>query len=602
MPQLQKVNLGTPPEGKDGDSVRAANVKANANVDVLSACVALGYNILSDNWTLAPSNVGTRFGLNMGVDGKVIVFPLASAVVANACLHFFNVSNPVTIGLQGKDGTQVKVLNTGDWATYVSDGGGYWHVAARGKMLPNEVVSGNLSVGGTLSVTGGIAGDLAASGKLVGGNCPNLLVNGSGELGSTGWNGTTFGPLQGGFGEGTLFINSNAINTGTWVVDQSSDIACGPGVVVTVSAEISTGGLNAGRVYIKSEAFKADGTFIGTVASTPSITTKRDASFQSGAGVTPAGTASIRVSKVADAAPNISAFGVSFRRIKVERGNVPSLYSQEASIAYLAGAPVFAGVPKFGSYTPWHSGNLNPANYANLATDQTFKGTNYFERAIVSTFSPSDYGSVFAANRLTGYLFSDWSKSSAAVRVECGDNGAAYQLLHAQKSGQRDLFAMSIHAGGSASATAVASFTFTGTVNAHMFYDGGNAAFIGSLSQGSDYRIKKSVENIDTAEAYEGVRRLRFVDYLKTTNVGEDAERRIAGVIAHEAQAVFSNVVSGEKDAVEDDGRMKLQTVDYNGLGVYVGAAVQHMANLIESLASDVAMLRAKLETLEGAS
>nr|WP_175817904.1 tail fiber domain-containing protein [Burkholderia diffusa] len=93
---------------------------------------------------------------------------------------------------------------------------------------------------------------------------------------------------------------------------------------------------------------------------------------------------------------------------------------------------------------------------------------------------------------------------------------------------------------------------------------------------------------------------MRFVDYLKTTNVGEDAERRIAGVIAHEAQAVFSNVVSGEKDAVEEDGRLNLQTVDYTGLGIYVGAAVQHMASLMDSLSSDVAKLRAEVAILRG--
>lgn len=249
---------------------------------------------------------------------------------------------------------------------------------------------------------------------------------------------------------------------------------------------------------------------------------------------------------------------------------------------------------------PWDNGNFNPASYAALASDQTFKGTNIFEKSILSSFAPADYGSILVATRAVGYAFNDWGKSSAVVRVECDNNQAAYQIVHAQKTGQRDLFAMTVYAGGSANSNPMTSFTFTGTVNAHQFYDGGNAVFVGSLSQGSDYRIKTLVENIDTAAAYDGVRRLRFVDYLKTTNVGEDAERRIAGVIAHEAQEVFSNVVSGEKDALEDDGRLKLQTVDYNGLGVYVGAAVQHMANLIESLTSDVVKLRAEVAMLRG--
>ncbi|VWB15653.1 hypothetical protein BLA14095_00443 [Burkholderia lata] len=372
MPQLQKANLGVPPNGAGGDDQRTANMRFNANVDVLSACVALGYNILSDNWTLAPSNVGTRFGLNMGAGGKSVKLPLASSVSVNACVHFFNVGPPVAIGFQGDDGSQINLLNMGDWATYVADGGKYWHVAERGRMLSDEVVSGfltvskGLTVGGDLVVKGGIAGDLAATGRLSGVNSPNLLINGSGELGNTGWNGASFGAVQGISGEGPIFLNSSAINTGTWVVDASNDIPCGAGVPIALSAEITSMGLNAGRAYVKCEAFKSDGTFIGLVTGTPANTAKQGYTFRSAAATTPNGTAFVRVSKVADSAPNIDAFGVAFRRIKLERASGASLYSQEASIAYLGGAPVFSGVPKFGVYLPWHSGNFNPADYAKL--------------------------------------------------------------------------------------------------------------------------------------------------------------------------------------------------------------------------------------------
>ncbi|WP_334068759.1 hypothetical protein [Burkholderia cepacia] len=156
MPALQKINQGTPPSGQDGDSVRTGFAKVNANSDVLAACVALGYKFLSDNSTLTPGDVGTRFGLNMGVGGKVVKLPLASSVSVNACVHFFNVGPPVTIGFQGNDGSQIKQLNTGDWATYVADGGTYWHVAERGRMLWDETVGGNLAVGGTLTAAGAV--------------------------------------------------------------------------------------------------------------------------------------------------------------------------------------------------------------------------------------------------------------------------------------------------------------------------------------------------------------------------------------------------------------------------------------------------------------
>ncbi|WP_423379552.1 tail fiber domain-containing protein [Burkholderia sp. LMG 32019] len=479
MGKLQKANLGLPPGGSGGDDQRTANMRFNANVDVLQSHLSLDRSYLEDSAILNPSHAGTVFFLVMKAAGKDVKLPQASDAGSGARVHFVNVGPPVSVSCQPGNGTQISLVNTGDWIKYESDGGTYWNVVERGRVLWNETVGGDLTVGGSLTV----ARDETVNGS--------LTINGRLFVAE----GTAKAP-------GIAFLNDGAPDTGFFHI--------------------------------------SDG-----------------------------------------------AFGVTCNTQEVVR--------------YGPGAVSYSVRPTFGGKVPWDNGNFNPANYAALAADQTFKGTNFFEKPIVSTYTQPEYGSVLAVNRAAGSLFNDWSKAPAVIRVECDNNGAAYQLFHAQKSGQRDLFAMSVHAGGSGVSIPMVSFTFTGTINAHQFYDGGNATFVGSLSQGSDYRIKKSVDNIDTAAAYEGVRRLRFVDYLKTTNVGEDAARRIAGVIAHEAQTVFSNVVSGEKDAVEDDGRLKLQTVDYNGLGVYVGAAVQHMANLIESLTSDVAMLRAEVAMLRGA-
>ncbi|WP_124676328.1 hypothetical protein [Burkholderia cenocepacia] len=353
MPQLQKANLGSAPNGDGGDDQRTANVRYNANVDVLAACVALGYTILGDNTTIAPDRVGVRFGLNIGVAGKRIVLPLAGSVMVNACVHLFNVGVGVDIGLQGSDGTQVTALAHGDWVTYASDGVSYWHVVARGKMLPDEVVSGFLSVTRGLSV----GGDVAIGGRLSSVNSPNLLPNSTGELRNQCWSGTNFGVVAGTSGEGTVFINSAAINIAGYAMDYSDNIAISAGMQLILSAEIATNGLNAGQVYMKVESFNSTGTLLGTFSTTP-ISTKRDYTVMTASGKTPNGTTYVRVSRVADNAPNISQWGVAFRRIKLERGSSPSLYSQEASILYLQGAPAFDGRPTFGGNVPWDSWNL----------------------------------------------------------------------------------------------------------------------------------------------------------------------------------------------------------------------------------------------------
>lgn len=152
MATLQKANLGVAPSGAGGDDQRTANMRFNANFDVLSALVALGYKFISDNSTLVAGDVGARIGINMGVGGKAVKFPLSSSVPVNSCVHLFNVGPPVAIGFQGDDGSQINLLNTGDWAMWIADGGKYWHVAARGRMLPDEVVSGFLAVSKGLTV------------------------------------------------------------------------------------------------------------------------------------------------------------------------------------------------------------------------------------------------------------------------------------------------------------------------------------------------------------------------------------------------------------------------------------------------------------------
>ncbi|MBO1859344.1 hypothetical protein J4G52_37955 [Burkholderia cenocepacia] len=154
MSVLQKINLGTAPEGKDGDTVRSGNVKVNANVDAIAARTPLEYTYLADSTVLLPLHVGTRFGLSMPGLGKTVTLPLVSSVPVNACVHFFNVGPQTTIGTQGNDGTQIRTLNTGDWAAYIADGGSFWHVAARGRMFPDEVTLGSLTVGRDLNIGG----------------------------------------------------------------------------------------------------------------------------------------------------------------------------------------------------------------------------------------------------------------------------------------------------------------------------------------------------------------------------------------------------------------------------------------------------------------
>ncbi|OXI29600.1 tail fiber domain-containing protein [Burkholderia aenigmatica] len=236
MPQLQKINLGTPPAGVDGDTVRSALAKVNANTDVLTACVALGYAILADSTTLEPGQVGAHFGVNCADLGKVIKLPLASSVSINACVHIFNVAQPVTVGMQGNNGTQVTVLNRGDWVKYISDGVTYWHVAARGRMLWDETVGGSLTVGGGVTVNL----DATVKGNLrVGGNAEinnDVTVNKSLTI-----SGRLFVPEGTDKAPGIAFLNDGAPDTGFFhISDGTFGVTCNTQEIVRYGPGFAT--------------------------------------------------------------------------------------------------------------------------------------------------------------------------------------------------------------------------------------------------------------------------------------------------------------------------------------------------------------------------
>ena len=91
----------------------------------------------------------------------------------------------------------------------------------------------------------------------------------------------------------------------------------------------------------------------------------------------------------------------------------------------------------------------------------------------------------------------------------------------------------------------------------------------------SDYRIKKNVSSLDKTF---NVQYLNPVSYInKTTN------KHDIGLIAHELQEIYPELVTGEKDG-ED-----LQTVNYIGL-------IPILINEIKNLKEDLKTLKEQLE------
>jgi hypothetical protein len=111
-----------------------------------------------------------------------------------------------------------------------------------------------------------------------------------------------------------------------------------------------------------------------------------------------------------------------------------------------------------------------------------------------------------------------------------------------------------------------------------------NATSIGSITQNgttavaynttSDYRLKTNVRPADAK---------RFMDIQFRDFEWVDG-RHDCGVIAHELQAVYPDLITGEKDAVDADGKPVYQQVNYTGLICRMGAVIQQLEARLAAL------------------
>ena len=128
------------------------------------------------------------------------------------------------------------------------------------------------------------------------------------------------------------------------------------------------------------------------------------------------------------------------------------------------------------------------------------------------------------------------------------------------------------------SSTGVSINTPAGTsVGSNALYVTGNITASGTITAGSDYRIKEDIKPLQLEEY--NVDNLNPV-YFKFKESGKES----IGVIAHELQEYFPFLVEGEKD-----GENITQTVNYNGL---IGVLIKE----IQELKKRVNILENKIE------
>jgi len=98
------------------------------------------------------------------------------------------------------------------------------------------------------------------------------------------------------------------------------------------------------------------------------------------------------------------------------------------------------------------------------------------------------------------------------------------------------------------------------------------------FSTSSDYRIKENVVPLTGA-----VDRLKQLKPKRFTFRG-DSDTTFDGFLAHEAQAVVPESVSGDKDQVDETGKPVFQDIDHSKLIALLTAALQEAIGRIEAL------------------
>ena len=108
-----------------------------------------------------------------------------------------------------------------------------------------------------------------------------------------------------------------------------------------------------------------------------------------------------------------------------------------------------------------------------------------------------------------------------------------------------------------------------------------------TFSTSSDYRLKENVQPMTGALAT--VTALKPVTFNWKSD-GSDGQ----GFIAHELQAVVPDCVTGEKDAVNENGSIKPQGIDTSFLVATLTAAIQEQQAIITALTTRITALEAK--------
>jgi hypothetical protein len=272
----------------------------------------------------------------------------------------------------------------------------------------------------------------------------------------------------------------------------------------------------------------------------------------------------------------------------IKNGNTANTIDRDATIRFQVG-----GADE--GYISWiHSDSTNSNNHGRF----DIAGRNGGTRALMATFN-ANVETVFNENSLanqdfrvesdsythmffidSGDNFNHWGNNSCNMTTNgwcIGATGFAHSVFSLTTTNEAFLWNNNNSTGASYKIAFRQNNSEVGHITA--------ASSTTSYNTSSDYRLKTDVKDLENAVDRVNALRPRKFTWIKD---GKEEE----GFIAHEVQEVYPDAVEGEKDAVDEEGNMKIQVMDYGKITPLLAAGLQEAFKEIESLKQQIAELK----------
>ena len=212
------------------------------------------------------------------------------------------------------------------------------------------------------------------------------------------------------------------------------------------------------------------------------------------------------------------------------------------------------------------------------------------EQATAMTFGTMSAGAVSYAERMRIESTGDIRFNIANAALTAGEVHTFYNVSRGNNLG--------LYTQGGASMFSIDMWNHTGgTCKQVQFRSGQHGAVVGSITStgdnatqyntSSDYRLKENV-----SYTWDATTRLKQLKPAQFNWITDETNTAIDGFLAHEVSSVVPQAVTGEKDAVYEDGEPKYQGIDHSVLVPLLVKAIQEQQTIIEDL-------KARIEALE---